>query len=237
MAPDGLNIIQSNGDAASQTVMHLHVHIVPRWRDDPMGSIWPEKTHYSEAQKDTAWHRIQSQADQISADSGLNAERDGSSFMPKSDPEDRRKHLDYIQAVVTRMSASSTTSKGWLLPIITAAYGYAVVNRSVGVAGLGMLAAALFGLIDAHYLNQERAFRRLYDAVAYGDKVKRFSLDPSLAAPALPASPSRRNNMDSRAWQIVQRWIPDRDVWLSWAIAPFYGALLLAGVVIVCLYA
>ena len=40
--PQGLNVIQSNGRAASQTVMHLHVHLVPRWRDDPIGDIWPE---------------------------------------------------------------------------------------------------------------------------------------------------------------------------------------------------
>lgn len=40
-SPDGLNIIQSNGAAATQTVMHLHVHVVPRWAGDAMGAIWP----------------------------------------------------------------------------------------------------------------------------------------------------------------------------------------------------
>lgn len=37
----GLNIIQSNGFAATQTVPHLHVHVVPRYKDDAMGDIWP----------------------------------------------------------------------------------------------------------------------------------------------------------------------------------------------------
>lgn len=32
MRPHGLNVIQSNGAAATQTVMHLHVHVVPRGR-------------------------------------------------------------------------------------------------------------------------------------------------------------------------------------------------------------
>lgn len=41
VAPDGLNIIQSNGAAATQTVPHLHVHLVPRWAADAMGPIWP----------------------------------------------------------------------------------------------------------------------------------------------------------------------------------------------------
>lgn len=58
MHPDGLNVIQSNGAAASQTVMHLHVHVVPRWASDPLGRIWPPETHYSEDQKDDAWTAI-----------------------------------------------------------------------------------------------------------------------------------------------------------------------------------
>lgn len=38
---EGLNIIQSNGEAAGQTVFHLHVHIVPRHRKDRMPELWP----------------------------------------------------------------------------------------------------------------------------------------------------------------------------------------------------
>ena len=34
--PDGLQIMQLNGDAGGQTVFHLHVHIIPRWADRPM---------------------------------------------------------------------------------------------------------------------------------------------------------------------------------------------------------
>jgi len=31
LAPDGLSIMQFNGDAGGQTVFHLHFHIIPRW--------------------------------------------------------------------------------------------------------------------------------------------------------------------------------------------------------------
>ena len=34
--PDGLVITQFNGAAAGQTVFHLHVHIIPRWADQPI---------------------------------------------------------------------------------------------------------------------------------------------------------------------------------------------------------
>lgn len=34
--PEGLSVLQFNGDAGGQTVFHLHFHIVPRWADRPM---------------------------------------------------------------------------------------------------------------------------------------------------------------------------------------------------------
>jgi len=33
---DGFNILQNNGEAAGQTVHHIHFHIVPRWTGDPL---------------------------------------------------------------------------------------------------------------------------------------------------------------------------------------------------------
>lgn len=39
--PEGVMIVSSVGSAASQSVYHLHVHVVPRWDGDAMGDIWP----------------------------------------------------------------------------------------------------------------------------------------------------------------------------------------------------
>ena len=58
LRPEGLNVIQSNGRAATQTVFHLHVHIVPRWSNDSVGRIWPPITNYTEEQKDAAWEKL-----------------------------------------------------------------------------------------------------------------------------------------------------------------------------------
>lgn len=40
--PDGYNIGINAGEAAGQTVMHLHIHVIPRYRgdvDDPRGGV------------------------------------------------------------------------------------------------------------------------------------------------------------------------------------------------------
>lgn len=37
---DGFNIIQNNGETAGQTVMHYHLHLIPRYRDDGQKILW-----------------------------------------------------------------------------------------------------------------------------------------------------------------------------------------------------
>ncbi|SET29029.1 HIT family protein [[Clostridium] polysaccharolyticum] len=39
---DGINILQNNGEAAGQTVFHLHIHVIPRFKDDNMGLTWKQ---------------------------------------------------------------------------------------------------------------------------------------------------------------------------------------------------
>ena len=40
LRPDGLNLLQNNGQAAHQTVPHLHLHLIPRWEDDGKDFAW-----------------------------------------------------------------------------------------------------------------------------------------------------------------------------------------------------
>ena len=37
---DGMNILQNNGEAAGQTVFHLHVHLIPRYENDNVTIAW-----------------------------------------------------------------------------------------------------------------------------------------------------------------------------------------------------
>jgi len=51
-SPDGYNIGINDGEAAGQTILHLHVHLIPRYKGDTMDPrggvrwIFPEKAKY-----------------------------------------------------------------------------------------------------------------------------------------------------------------------------------------------
>lgn len=203
LRPAGLNVIQSNGAAATQTVPHVHFHLVPRSEGDRMVLRWPDGASQSPEAQDRTLALLQAH---------LAAPAAGPS------PEDRRQHLSFIQAVITRMAQASAAAKTWLLPIVSATLGYAISKDQAGVALLGAMAIAIFGLLDANYLKQERAFRKLYDEVARGGPIPIFAMNPALAAPQ---------------GQKVNYW-PDRPDILSWAVLPFYGPLLLTALVIAC---
>lgn len=151
--------------------------------------------------------------------------------------EDRRKHLEFIQAVIARMATASSNAKSWLLPVVTAAYGYAVTQRADSVAFLGIVAVLIFAFLDANYLHKEQEYRALYK-VAAGLRssqqeprtIPLFSMDlPKSGSPPEKGAGWRHK----LAW-MRHYWIPGRDVWLSWSVAPFYGSFLAAGV-LVCL--
>lgn len=59
LRPDGLSIMQFNGEAGGQTVFHLHFHVIPRWADRPM------KGHDHAPMADTA--TLRTLADRIAA--------------------------------------------------------------------------------------------------------------------------------------------------------------------------
>lgn len=43
--PDGLNIVQNNGEYASQSVFHIHFHLIPRYKNDMDGFDYQWETH------------------------------------------------------------------------------------------------------------------------------------------------------------------------------------------------
>jgi histidine triad (HIT) family protein len=40
LGADGVNLLNSCGQAAWQTVFHFHIHVIPRYEDDPLRLPW-----------------------------------------------------------------------------------------------------------------------------------------------------------------------------------------------------
>ena len=45
---EGLNILQNNGAVAGQTVMHFHLHLIPRFAGDALDFHWPTQSFSDE---------------------------------------------------------------------------------------------------------------------------------------------------------------------------------------------
>jgi hypothetical protein len=76
------------------------------------------------------------------------------------------KHLELIQAVITRLAQNSFTYKGWTITLVAAIFALAVKElRSPYLPAVALLPTLAFWGLDAYYLRQERLFRALYNAI------------------------------------------------------------------------
>lgn len=126
------------------------------------------------------------------------------------DPDDRRKHLDYVQAVIARLAQSSAIAKGWSLTIAGAAFGFSTLNQKWYLSLLGLAVIGSFSVLDMHYLYEERLFRGLYRGVCAGT-VPSFSMDKD----AFRDQASKHGT------------------YMSWSVLGFYSPLAVAGVIVV----
>lgn len=140
----------------------------------------------------------------------------GAASLPEDFGEDRRKHLDFIQSVIARLSSTSSLAKGWCLTVASATFGYSLTRPSGSVALLGCIGVLLFALLDARYLREERKYRALYDEARSGSVVV-YDMN---AVPFATSGDPRFQ--ESCAWPTVFR---------SWAIWAFYGPLVLVGLI------
>lgn len=54
---DGINVLQNNGEAAGQTVFHLHFHILPRYENDGFVIPWKQLS-YGEGEAEALAEKI-----------------------------------------------------------------------------------------------------------------------------------------------------------------------------------
>ncbi|MFE4451893.1 hypothetical protein [Streptomyces sp. NPDC056796] len=82
---------------------------------------------------------------------------------------DRIKHLEFIQAIVTRLGNNSFLLKGWAITLTAAVLALSSGQLSWQIALSGIVPLLGFWFLDAYFLRQERLFRALYEDVRRPD--------------------------------------------------------------------
>lgn len=130
------------------------------------------------------------------------------------------KHLELIQAVITRLATNSFFIKGWALTVAAAAFGFAVNRVDSRIAIAGCVVTIGFWILDAYYLRQERLFRHLYNHVRRN----------------IPTELEHRFSMNLSPF-IGFSTVGGSKVFFSRTLATFYPLLIAAGALIALLSA
>lgn len=134
--------------------------------------------------------------------------------------EKRIKHLEFIQAAITRMNQNSFHIKGWMITIVSALLALYANSGNAAYVLVALVPAIVFWFLDAYYLQQERKFRGVYNDVA--------------------GLSSEENNVEIKDFEMpIQKYQCGKycyfNVLLSKTIVPLYGSII-AGLVVVMLY-
>ena len=92
--------------------------------------------------------------------------------------ENKRKHLEFIQAIVSRMAGNLFFLRGWTITLIAALLALFIKgNSSNYVIYFLIILILVFWILDGYFLSQERLFRDLYNHVR---KLKEEEIDFSM---------------------------------------------------------
>ena len=92
--------------------------------------------------------------------------------------ENKRKHLEFIQGIISRMAGNLFFLRGWTITLIGALLALFSKNNSPDYVFYFLIVIVLiFWILDGYFLSQERSYRDLYNHVR---KLKEEDIDFSL---------------------------------------------------------
>ena len=80
--------------------------------------------------------------------------------------ENKLKHLEFIQNVVTRINTNSFQIKSLSITVVSAFLGVYASNKNLEFIIIAIVPCFLFWSLDTYYLQLERKFRKLYEDVS-----------------------------------------------------------------------
>jgi hypothetical protein len=124
--------------------------------------------------------------------------------------ERKLKHLEFIQAIISRMAKNSSLFKGWAVTIAAGLSAFAAVESRIALLTIAIGSTTMFWAMDGYYLWLERRFINLYKQVAVTNESEIdffMPIDKSLA---------------------VRRWL---KTCLRPHLLAFYGTIILVDVI------
>lgn len=92
--------------------------------------------------------------------------------------ENKRKHLEFIQNIISRMAGNLFFLRGWTITLIGALLALFSKNNSPDYVFYFLIVVVLiFWILDGYFLSQERSYRDLYNHVR---KLKEEEIDFSM---------------------------------------------------------
>jgi hypothetical protein len=92
--------------------------------------------------------------------------------------ENKRKHLEFIQNIISRMAGNLFFLRGWTITLIGALLAlFSRKNSPDYVFYFLIVAVLIFWILDGYFLSQERSYRDLYNHVR---KLKEEEIDFSM---------------------------------------------------------
>ncbi len=76
------------------------------------------------------------------------------------------KHLDHIQAAISRMATNSFLFKGWAITIASGLAAFGAADTKAALLAIALVTTNMFWGLDAYYLRLERGFIALHTIVA-----------------------------------------------------------------------
>ncbi len=122
--------------------------------------------------------------------------------------ENKLKHLEFLQNVISRMNSNSFLMKGWCVSIIAAIFVLSSKDIKNVYFLVALIPAIAFWIVDGFFISTERKFRRLYeDVIKLNETQIDFSMDVS-----------KISNKKKTSWV---------EGILSKTLVPFYGFLII----------
>lgn len=92
--------------------------------------------------------------------------------------ENKRKHLEFIQNIISRMAGNLFFLRGWTITLIAALLAlFARGNNTNYIIYFLIVLTLVFWILDGYFLSQERLYRDLYN---YVRKLKEEEIDFSM---------------------------------------------------------